>query len=357
MKKLYDSSEGITIRQRIIGGLIVIPIIICFLWGLNLINEFLRDYYNVESATSLVAKNRGSWIICSILLSGCTLFWCLVRRSQVMNSENKERVPVNELSAGDVKFVGKVKSVGESIISPTGHDCVYYASYWLNVVSTGTSAEQGGSNHTSYVLVADDVRSSSFVITDESGEVELDLSDVKYQSMHGLWINEFEGIRSNNPKRSPIGGIVSSQYEEYNLKAGDNFYYNGAIGEFNYKDKTEITDLPPIIQTYVNRDKTEFSDLPPVISKKSEWTLPEIPAGTRKWKLEGGVIGNRTEEDIVSWNKRGMIVSLVFTIILWLMAISLHFAPEILIGDILGIGLLTIGGIIIYQLKRYHSLF
>ena len=75
-------------------------------------------------------------------------------------------------------------------------------------------------------------------------------------------------------------------------------------------------------------DKAEISDLPPVILKESEWTLPEIPAGTRKWKLEGGIIGNRTEEDIGSSYQKGMNISLVVTIILWVIVILLLFLPS-----------------------------
>ena len=333
MKKLYDAGEGLSIGQRLIGSLGACILLICFFGGVYLAGEFLSDYYN---------DNRGWMITILIVVSGFSLLWFLVCRSYVKKIENKEKTPVNELSAGDVEIVGKVKSVGESIVSPTGHNCVYYASYWFNVISTGASAEQGG-GHISYVLVADNIRNSSFVIADESGEIELDLSDVQYQSMHGLWMNQFKGIKLKNPKRSPIGGIVSSQYEEYNLKAGDNFYYNGSIGEFIYKDKTEISNLPPIIETAnrdkaeisnlppvigtANRDKAEISDLPPVILKESEWTLPEIPVGTRKWKLEGGIIGNRTEEDIGGSYQKGMNISLVVTIILWVIVIFLHFVP------------------------------
>ena len=205
---------------------------------------------------------------------------------------------------------------------------MYYASYWVNKIYTHRgNGEIGGSTDISYVQVADNVRSSSFVIADESGEIELDLSDFQYQSCNSLWRNQFKGIKLKNPQRIPIGGIVSSQYEEYNLKAGDDFYYNGAIGEFNYEDKTEISDLPPVIGT-ANRDKAEISDLPPVILKESEWTLPEIPAGTRKWKLEGGIIGNRTEEDIGSSYQKGMNISLVVTIILWVIVIFLLFLPS-----------------------------
>ena len=193
------------------------------------------------------------------------------------------------------------------------------------MIFNGTSAEQGG-GHTSYVLVADKVRHSSFVIADKSGEIELDLSDVQYQSVHGLWVNHFKGIKLKNSQQSPIGGIVSSRYEEYNLKVGDNFYYNGAIGKFDYEEKTEISDLPPIIGT-ANRDKADTSDLPPVIIKESEWTLPEIPAGTKKWKLEGGIIGNRSEEDIGSCYKKRKNASLVVAIILWIIVIFLHFVP------------------------------
>ena len=272
-----------------------------------MIGEFLSDYYN---------DNRGWLITILIAVSGFSLLGMFVRRSQVLKIENKEKTPVNALSAGDVEIVGKVKSVGESIISPTGHNCVYYASYWMNWISTGGSAEHGGSN-ISCILVADDIRSSSFVIADESGEIVLDLSDVQYQSSHGFWINEFKGIRIKNPKRSPIGGILSSEYEEYNLKAGDDFYYNGVISVFNDKDKTEITELPPII------------------SKQPEWTLPEIPTGTRKWKLEGGTIGNKTEDEIVNCYKRGMNISLVVTVILWVTVIFLHFVPMSTISKVL----------------------
>ena len=319
MKKLYDAGEGLSIGKRLIGSLLACIILICFFGGVYLVGEFLSDYYN---------DNRGWLIIIFIVVSGFSLLWLIVCRSYVMKIENKEKTPVNELSAGDVEIVGKVKSVGESIISPAGHNCVYYASYWVNkIYSTRRGyGESGGSIDISYVLVADNVRSSSFVIADESGEIELDLSDVQYQSVHGLWINHFKGIKLKNPQRNPIGGIVSSQYEEYNLKAGDYFYYNGAIGEFNYKDKTEIPDLPPIIGT-TNSDKAEISDLPPVILKESKWTLPEIPAGTRKWKLEGGVIGNKSEEDISRYYQRRMNISLVVTIILWVIVIFLHFVP------------------------------
>ena len=333
MKKLYDASEGLSIGKQLIGSLLACIILICFFGGVYLAGAFLSDYYN---------DNRG-WVITILMsVSGLSLLWFLVCRSFVTKIENKETTPVNELSAGDVEIVGKVKSVGESIISPTGHNCVYYASYWVNKIYTHRgNGEIGGYTDISYVQVADNVRSSSFVIADESGEIELDLSDVQYQSVHGLWMNQFKGIKLKNPQRSPIGGIVSSQYEEYNLKAGDNFYYNGAIGEFNYKDKTEISDLPPIIGTAnrdkaeisdlppiigtTSRDKAEISDLPPVILKESEWTLPEIPAGTRKWKLEGGIIGNRTEEDIGSSYQKGMNISLVVTIILWVIVIFLFF--------------------------------
>jgi hypothetical protein len=319
MKKLYDASEGLSIGKQVIWSLLACVIVICFFGGVYLAGAFLSDYYN---------DNRG-WVITILMaVSGLSLLWFLVCRSFVTRIENKETTPVNELSAGDVEIVGKVKSVGESITSPTGHNCVYYASYWVNKIYTHRgNGESGGSTDISYVLVADNVRNSSFVIADESGEIELDLSDVQYQSVHGLWMNQFKGIKLKNPQRSPIGGIVSSQYEEYNLKAGDNFYYNGAIGEFNYKDKTEISDLPPIIGT-ANRDKAEISDLPPVILKESEWTLPEISAGTRKWKLEGGIIGNRTEEDIGSSYQKGMNISLVVTIILWVIVIFLLFLPS-----------------------------
>ena len=298
----------------------IVPfILICFFGGVYLAGKFLSDYYN---------DNRGWLIIILIVVSGFSLLCFLVCRAWVMKIENKEKTPVNKLRAGDVEIVGKVKSVGESIISPTGRNCVYYASYWVNKIYTNRGVGADGTSHVdiSFVLVADNVRSSSFVIADESGEIELDLSDVQYQSVQGLWINRFKGIKLKNPQQSPIGGIVSSQYEEYNLKAGDDFYYNGAIGEFNYKDKTEITDLPPIIGT-TNSDKAEISDLPPVILKESEWTLPEIPAGTRKWKLEGGIIGNRTEEDIGSSYQKGMNISSVVTITLWVIVIFLHFVP------------------------------
>ena len=111
MKKLYDASEGLSIGKQVICALLACVIIICIFGGVFLAGAFLSDYYN---------DNRG-WVITILMaVSGLSLLWFLVCRSFVTRIENKETTPVNELSAGDVEIVGKVKSVGESIISPTG---------------------------------------------------------------------------------------------------------------------------------------------------------------------------------------------------------------------------------------------
>ena len=158
MKKLYDPSEGLSIGKQLIWFLLACIILICFFGGVYLAGAFLSGYYN---------DNRG-WVITILMsVSGLSLLWFLVCRSFVTKIENKETTPVNELSAGDVEIAGKVKSVGESIISPTGHNCVYYASYWVNKNYTHRgNGEIGGSTDISCVQVADNVRSSSFVIAD-----------------------------------------------------------------------------------------------------------------------------------------------------------------------------------------------
>ena len=286
MKKLYDPSEGVSLKVRFLGSLIVVIFIIL----LGIVVMFVaRPYYN---------DGRALGVPFLILLSGTFLLLAFAFRRQMLRVVKKPTTPINTLSSGDVEIVGKVKPVGKTIISPTGQNCVYYAAYWIDTVVVSRTSEN---THTASVQVGHEVSNSSFIIIDQYGEAELDFSDVQYHSVQGLWINEFKSIKCSNSKRNPIGGKISDSYNEFNLKAGDDFYYNGVIEEY----KNEIAPLPPII-----------NDQPPLLTK--------IPTGAQKWKLKGGILGNKPEVQIKNKYKIMMVGSFIFSMIFLVLALNLH---------------------------------
>ncbi len=253
-----------------------------------------------------------------ILLSGISLLIAFVGRKQMLRVENKATTPINTLSSGDVEIAGKVKAVGKTIISPTGQNCVYYDAYWFDSIVV---INDGETQHTSAVPVDHEVRSSSFVIIDQYGEAELDLHDVDLNNVQRhreqVWMHEFKGIITcSNSKRNPIGGKISDHYREFNLKAGDNFYYNGVIEESKYENETGIAALPPIVK-----------EQPPL--------LTEIPTGARKWKLKGGIIGNKSEEQIKNKYKKVMVISFVVSVVFLVFAVILHLLPLGTISELL----------------------
>ena len=289
MKKLYDPGEGVSLKVRFLGSLIVVIFFIL----LGIVVMFVaKPYYN---------DGRALGVPFLILLSGIFLLLAFAFRKQMLRVVNKPTTPMNSLSSGDVEIVGKVKPVGKTIISPTGQNCVYYAAYWIDTVVVSHTSEN---THTTSVQVGHEVSNSSFVIIDQYGEAELDFSDVQYHSVQGLWINEFKSIKCSNSKRNPIGGKISDSYNEFNLKAGDDFYYNGVIEE----SQNEIAALPPII-----------NDQPPLLTK--------IPTGARKWKLKGGIIGNKPEEQIKNKNKIMMVGSFVVSMLFLMLAVIFHVVP------------------------------
>ena len=298
MNKLNDSGKGLSLKMLFLWSIIVVIFFIL----LGIVVMFVAmPYYN---------DGRALGIPFLILLSGISLLIAFVGRKQKLRVENTATTPINTLSSGDVEIAGKVKAVGKTIISPTSQNCVYYDAYWYDTVVVNPASENP---HTTAVQVDHEVRSSSFVIIDQYGEAELDLHDVDLNNVQRhreqVWIYEFNSIITcDNSKRNPIGGRISDRYQELNLKAGDNFYYNGVIEESECENETGIAALPPIVK-----------EQPPL--------LTEIPTGVRKWKLKGGIIGNKSEEQIKNKFKNVMVISFVVSVVFLVFAVILHFLP------------------------------
>ena len=306
MNKLNDSGKGLSLKMLFLWSIIVVIFFIL----LGIVVMFVAmPYYN---------DGRALGIPFLILLSGISLLIAFVGRKQKLRVENKATTPINTLSSGDVEIAGKVKAVGKTIISPTSQNCVYYDAYWYDTVVVNPASEYA---HTTAVQVDHEVRSSSFVIIDQYGEAELDLHDVDLNNVQRhreqVWIYEFNSIITcDNSKRNPIGGRISDGYQELNLKAGDNFYYNGVIEESECENETGIAALPPIVK-----------EQPPL--------LTEIPTGVRKWKLKGGIIGNKSEEQIKNKFKNVMVISFVVSVVFLVFAVILHFLPLDTISELL----------------------
>lgn len=299
MNKLNDSGKGLSLKMLFLWS--IIGIIFFVLLGIAVM--FLAmPYYN---------DGRALGIPFLILLSGISLWFAFAFRKLKLKVENKTTTPINTLSSGDVEIAGKIKSVGKTIISPTGENCVYYDAYWFDTVVVNPASENP---HSTSVQINHEVRSSSFVIIDQYGEAELDLNDVDPNNVQRhseqAWIYEFKSIIScSNSKQNPIGGKISDGYKEFNLKANDSFYYNGLIEESKYVNEIEIAALPPII----------VKEQPPL--------LTEIPTGAKKWKLKGGIISNKSEEQIKNKYKTVMVISFVVSVLFLLFAIILHLLP------------------------------
>jgi len=306
MNKLNDSGKGLSLKMLFLWSIIVVIFFIL----LGIVVMFVAmPYYN---------DGRALGIPFLILLSGISLLIAFVGRKQKLRVENKATTPINTLSSGDVEIAGKVKAVGKTIISPTSQNCVYYDAYWYDTVVVNPASENP---HTTAVQVDHEVRSSSFVIIDQYGEAELDLHDVDLNNVQRhreqVWIYEFNSIITcDNSKRNPIGGRISDRYQELNLKAGDNFYYNGVIEESECENETGIAALPPIVK-----------EQPPL--------LTEIPTGVRKWKLKGGIIGNKSEEQIKNKFKNVMVISFVVSVVFLVTALILHLMPLDTISELL----------------------
>ena len=149
MKKLYDPGEGVSLKVRFLGSLIVVIFFIL----LGIVVMFVaKPYYN---------DGRALGVPFLILLSGIFLLLAFAFRKQMLRVVNKPTTPMNSLSSGDVEIVGKVKPVGKTIISPTGQNCVYYAAYWIDTVVVSHTSEN---THTTSVQVGHEVSNSSFVI-------------------------------------------------------------------------------------------------------------------------------------------------------------------------------------------------
>ena len=66
--------------------------------------------------------------------------------------------------------------------------------------------------------------------------------------------------------------------------------------------------------------------MPPIV-KEQPPLLTEIPTGARKWKLKGGIIGNKSEEQIKNKYKKVMVISFVVSVVFLVFAVILHFLP------------------------------
>ena len=298
MNKLNDSGKGLSRKMLFVWSIIVI----IFFVLLGIVVTFVAmPYYN---------DGRALGIPFLILLSGISLLFAFVVRKQKLRVENKTTTPINTLSSGDVEIAGKIKPVGKTIISPTGENCVYYDAYWFDTIIVNPASEN---RHSTSVQIDHEVRSSSFVIIDQYGEAELDLNDLDPNNVQRhseqVWMYEFKSIIScSNSKQNPIGGKISDGYKEFNLKANDSFYYNGVIEESKYVNEIGIAALPPIVK-----------EQPPL--------LTEITTGAKKWKLKGGIISNKSEEQIKNKYKTVMVISFVVSVLFLLFAIILHLLP------------------------------
>ena len=74
--------------------------------------------------------------------------------------------------------------------------------------------------------------------------------------------------------------------------------------------------------------------MPPIV-KEQPPLLTEIPTGVRKWKLKGGIIGNKSEEQIKNKFKNVMVISFVVSVVFLVTALILHLMPLDTISELL----------------------
>ena len=276
--------NSLTFKREIIASLILI-LMFC---GFAAICYFITvPYYNDE---------RGWVIPVLIFFAGVFLLAVILNIKLQIKIKKTVNTPLNSLTSGDHEIIGKVKPIGKVIKSPTGQECVYYTAFWTNQIYVG--GEETG--RFEEILIQEEKDYCSFVIEDEYGNVELDLSELNHNSLR---FSDLKKLSLKNLQSEPIGNIESQKYEEIILKHGDNFYFNGSIEEVKYDDFKS----PPVI-----------TKTPPLLKR--------VPTGAEKYKITKTlIIGNKSEEKIINKRNKIIVISFVLYVLFAVPAIILHF--------------------------------
>jgi hypothetical protein len=275
--------NSLTFKQELISSLILI-LIFC---GFGAICFFITvPYYNDE---------RG-WIIpVLIFFAGVCLLAVILNVKLKVKIQNTVNTPLNSLTSGDHEIIGKVKTIGKVIKSPTGQECVYYSAFWINQIYIGT----GESGRYEEILIQEEKDYCTFVIEDEYGNVELDLSEFNHNSLR---VSDLKKVSLKNLQSKPIGNVESQKYEEIILKNGDEFYFNGSIEEMKFND---------------NKSPLVLTKTPPLLKR--------IPTGAKKYKITKTVIiGNKSEEKIIHNRNKIIVIAFVLFVLFATPAIMLH---------------------------------
>ncbi len=270
-----------TRRDEVIGSLLLIPTI----GAIVLFGYFAVQYYGDEVGVYITI----------VLLIAIFPALAIVFNILAIVKIKKKNTNLNSLDTGSHEIVGKIKPIGKLVKSPTGINCVYYASFWIDTVYEGSGEHRNALE----LLVKEKYENCTFVIEDEYDKIELDLTNLKTELIRFYDINKKK--LKNSGSANPIGNVRSENYEEVVMMPNDDFYFNGTIEEVikNDFDETSVISVPPL--------------------------LTEIPTGKKLFKIiKAELIGNKSEKKLIKKKINIIIIALFIFIVFFMIALGLH---------------------------------
>ena len=215
----------------------------------------------------------GTDIGCGIILLVSSLVWA-VSRSDIKKFRDLHALMsvtqtslVRDLKSGPAKVAGRVIAKGQTLSSPwSNRKCVYYRFHVEKYISNNS-----GGGWSTYI---DDTAPSSFLVADETGEIEILLSEGQIPG--DRWREGQMGLRIDRNSESGGGNDASSQLRNL-LKSKYEKDTEGLI--FNKKLRYTETYLEPDDKVYVFGQASQADDgrwvmrhgeMPLIVSEKGE---------------------------------------------------------------------------------------